>query len=179
MNRRLFWKIFLPFWVSQAILLGALYLRVHDPYHSEHPWWTQPERREMPLLASLAARATKNKAKWGCRNCLTAWLSRTARNSGWWTPAVASCLDIRSPTACCAKAHAALQSGTVSIPLSKPTFWLSRTSTSRGQYLLVAEFVPPPLIGARSRRYSLDAETRYHLLRHSLPGDRALTHQAH
>ena len=27
MNRRLFWKIFLPFWVAQALLLGVLYLR--------------------------------------------------------------------------------------------------------------------------------------------------------
>ena len=51
MNRRLFWKIFLPFWVAQAVLLGALYLRVHYRISSEHPWWIQPERREMPVLA--------------------------------------------------------------------------------------------------------------------------------
>jgi len=39
MNRRLFWKIFLPFWVAQAMLLGALYLRLHYRISSEHPWW--------------------------------------------------------------------------------------------------------------------------------------------
>ena len=55
MNRRLFWKIFLPFWVAQAVLLGALYLRIHYRISSEHPWWIQPERREMPVLAGLAA----------------------------------------------------------------------------------------------------------------------------
>ena len=31
MNRRLFWKIFLPFWVAQALLLGVLYMRLHYP----------------------------------------------------------------------------------------------------------------------------------------------------
>ena len=55
MNRRLFWKIFLPFWAAQAVLLGALYLRLHYRITSEHPWWIQPERREMPVLANLAA----------------------------------------------------------------------------------------------------------------------------
>src|SRR5260370_29829307 len=55
MNRRLFWKIFLPFWAAQALLLGALYLRVHYRISSEHPWWIQPERKEMPALAELAA----------------------------------------------------------------------------------------------------------------------------
>ena len=45
MSRRLFWKIFLPFWAAQAILLGALYLRVHYRISAEHPWWIQPERR--------------------------------------------------------------------------------------------------------------------------------------
>src|SRR5208283_4246963 len=55
MNRRLFWKIFLPFWAAQAVLLGALYLRLHYRISSEHPWWIQPERKEMPVLAQLAA----------------------------------------------------------------------------------------------------------------------------
>jgi len=55
MKRRLFWKIFLPFWMAQALLLGALYLRVHQRINAEHPWWIQPERREMPVLAKLAA----------------------------------------------------------------------------------------------------------------------------
>ena len=39
MSRRLFWKILLPFWVAQALFLGALYLRVHYRINSEHPWW--------------------------------------------------------------------------------------------------------------------------------------------
>ncbi len=55
MNRRLFWKIFLPFWVAQALLLGALYLRLHVRLHSERPWWTQPSRQVMPQLGLDAA----------------------------------------------------------------------------------------------------------------------------
>ncbi len=51
MNRRLFWKIFLPFWVAQALLLGVLYLRLHYRLHAENPWWVQPERRLVPTLA--------------------------------------------------------------------------------------------------------------------------------
>ena len=55
MNRRLFWKIFLPFWVAQALLLGVLYMRLHYRLHAENPWWVQPERRLVPTLADLAA----------------------------------------------------------------------------------------------------------------------------
>ena len=65
MNRRLFWKIFLPFWVAQAVLLGALYLRLHYRISSEHPWWIQPERREMPVLANLAAQTFEQQGQAG------------------------------------------------------------------------------------------------------------------
>ncbi len=65
MNRRLFWKIFLPFWAAQAVLLGALYLRLHYRISSEHPWWIQPERREMPVLANLAAQTFEQQGQAG------------------------------------------------------------------------------------------------------------------
>src|SRR5580704_8873953 len=54
MNRRLFWKIFLPFWVAQALLLGVLYIRLQHRAHADNPWWVQPERRLVPTLADLA-----------------------------------------------------------------------------------------------------------------------------
>ena len=65
MNRRLFWKIFLPFWLAQAVLLGALYLRIHYRISSEHPWWIQPERREMPVLADYAAKVYEQQGQAG------------------------------------------------------------------------------------------------------------------
>ena len=63
MNRRLFWKIFLPFWVAQALLLGALYLRLHIRHHSERPWWTQPSRQVMPHPGLDAAKTTSAAVK--------------------------------------------------------------------------------------------------------------------
>ena len=70
MNRRLFWKIFLPFWVAQALLLGVLYLRVHIRINSEHPWWIQPERRDMPALATLGVQVYETQGA----QALTAYL---------------------------------------------------------------------------------------------------------
>ena len=82
MNRRLFWKIFLPFWVAQAILLGALYLRVHYRITSEHPWWIQPERHEMPVLASLAAQRFEHDGQGGLSQLLDG-LSLPHRSRFW------------------------------------------------------------------------------------------------
>ena len=82
MNRRLFWKIFLPFWVAQALLLGALYLRVHYRINSEHPWWIQPERREMPVLADLAAQTFEQQGQPGLPQLLDS-LSLQDRSQFW------------------------------------------------------------------------------------------------
>ena len=82
MNRRLFWKIFLPFWVAQALLLGVLYLRVHYRITSEHPWWIQPERREMPVLASLAAQRFEQQGQPGLFQLLDG-LSLPTRSRFW------------------------------------------------------------------------------------------------
>ena len=82
MNRRLFWKIFLPFWVAQALLLGALYLRVHYRITSEHPWWIQPERREMPVLAGLAAQRFEQQGQPGLSQLLDG-LSLPTRSRFW------------------------------------------------------------------------------------------------
>src|SRR5579863_9478266 len=82
MSRRLFWKIFLPFWVAQAILLGALYLRVHYRISSEHPWWIQPERQEMPVLAQLAAQRYEQQGPAALRQLLDS-LSLQHRSRFW------------------------------------------------------------------------------------------------
>src|SRR5580693_10408825 len=82
MNRRLSWKIFLPFWVAQALLLGALYLRVHYRINSEHPWWIQPERHEMPTLAQLAAKTYEEQGPAGLHQLLNN-LSLNNRSQFW------------------------------------------------------------------------------------------------
>ena len=99
MNRRLFWKIFLPFWVAQALLLGALYLRVHYRISSEHPWWIQPERREMPVLADL--RRMRYEEAWpagGCRQLLDQSVAAPPLDAtGWSMPTAASFPAVRFP----------------------------------------------------------------------------------
>lgn len=54
MKTRLFWKIFVPFWVLQTCLLLLLFYRVHASFGPDRPWWLQPERRAMPVLARYA-----------------------------------------------------------------------------------------------------------------------------
>ena len=48
---RLFWKIFLPFWILQTCIMLFLAYRVHASFGPDRPWWMQPERRAMPVLA--------------------------------------------------------------------------------------------------------------------------------
>ena len=61
MNRRLFWKIFLPFWVAQALLLGALYcVFMSDCIPSAHGGRSL-SRQVMPQLG-MTPHATTNAA---------------------------------------------------------------------------------------------------------------------
>ena len=55
-----------------GLLLGALYLRVHYRITSEHPWWIQPERHEMTILADLAARTLQEQGPSGL-SATTRW----------------------------------------------------------------------------------------------------------
>lgn len=54
MNSRLFWKIFLPFWILQTCIMLILAYRVHASFGPDRPWWVQPERQAMPVLARTA-----------------------------------------------------------------------------------------------------------------------------
>jgi two-component system, OmpR family, sensor histidine kinase CpxA len=51
---RLFWKIFLPFWLLQTCIMLFLAYRVYSSFGPEHPWWLQPELRAMPILGHYA-----------------------------------------------------------------------------------------------------------------------------
>ncbi len=144
MNRRLFWKIFLPFWVAQALLLGALYLRLHVRLHSERPWWTQPSRQVMPQLGLEAARDYER----GSQPALDGFLKDISvdnRASYWLLDGDGRELGLRfAPASLAANAKQALQSGGA-MRLEDSSIVVSRIRTSGAQYLFVAEFVPPPL----------------------------------
>ena len=144
MNRRLFWKIFLPFWLAQAVLLGALYLRVHYRISSEHPWWIQPERREMPVLVNLAAQTFEQQGQAGLATLLDS-LSLPKRSRFWLVDAGGQELAGRAiPERILADAAKAEQNEGLHHSFEANVLAAS-ASTPHGRYTLIAELVPPPL----------------------------------
>jgi two-component system sensor histidine kinase CpxA len=144
MNRRLFWKIFLPFWVAQALLLGALYLRVHYRITSEHPWWIQPERREMPVLASLAAQRFDQQGQPGLSQLLDS-LSLPTRSRFWLLDSSGRELSGRPLPEQIVRAAAAADRQEGLYSSYEANVLAAHVTTDRGQYLLIAELTPPPL----------------------------------
>jgi len=144
MNRRLFWKIFLPFWVAQALLLGALYLRVHYRITSEHPWWIQPERREMPVLASLAAQRFEQQGQPGLSQLLDS-LALQNRSQFWLLDSAGRELSGRPLPGQIARAAVTAERKEGLYSSYETNVLAAHTTTDRGQYLLIAELTPPPL----------------------------------
>jgi two-component system, OmpR family, sensor histidine kinase CpxA len=144
MNRRLFWKIFLPFWVAQALLLGALYLRVHYRISSEHPWWIQPERREMPVLAKLAAERYEQQGQAGLLQLMDS-LSLQHRSQFWLTDASGRELSGRPIPDNVLRGATAAEKKEGLYHSYETNVLASRVTTDRGQFLLIAELTPPPL----------------------------------
>jgi two-component system sensor histidine kinase CpxA len=70
MKSRLFWKIFLPFWVLQTSIMLFLSYGIHASFGPEHPWWVQPERRAVPVLARYATWRYSTRGPDGLRELL-------------------------------------------------------------------------------------------------------------
>jgi signal transduction histidine kinase len=144
MNRRLFWKIFLPFWAAQALLLGALYMRLHYRITSEHPWWIQPERREMPVLANHAAQTFEQQGQ-AALGALLDSLSLRDRSRFWLIDGSGHELSGRQiPQRVLDDGAKAEQSEGLHHSYEANVLAATAT-TSRGKYILLAELVPPPL----------------------------------
>jgi len=144
MNRRLFWKIFLPFWVAQALLLGALYLRVHYRITSEHPWWIQPERREMPVLASMAAERYEHQGQAGLTQLLDS-LSLPRRSQFWLLDDSGRELSGRPVPDQILRGALAAEKKEGLYSSYETNILAARATTEQGQYLLIAQLTPPPL----------------------------------
>ena len=144
MNRRLFWKIFLPFWVAQAVLLGALYLRIHYRISSEHPWWIQPERREMPVLASLAATTFEQRGQAALAMLLDN-LSLQNRSRFWLVDPSGRELSGRSIPQRVLHDAAAAEKSEGLYHSYEANVLAAGATTAKGRYLLIAQLVPPPL----------------------------------
>ncbi len=144
MNRRLFWKIFLPFWLAQAVLLGALYLRIHYRISSEHPWWIQPERREMPVLANYAAQVYEKQGSVGLSQLLDN-LSLQNRSKYWLVNSEGHELAGRQlPERVLRDAAAAEKSEGLHHSFEANVLAAS-TVTANGRYTLISELVSPKL----------------------------------
>src|SRR5271169_5478068 len=144
MNRRLFWKIFLPFWVAQALLLGVLYLRLQHRAHADNPWWVQPERRLVPTLADVAVRRYED----GGQPALRAMLDQSAlphRANYWLLDAAGRELSGRPmPEEIREYAQRALRHEGMVRP-DEAVFVVATATTARGTYLFIGEFIPPGL----------------------------------
>lgn len=144
MNRRLFWKIFLPFWVAQALVLAALYVRLDIHLHAEHPWWVQPSRQVMPQLAHDAAANYEQ----GGQLAVTRFLDQVSlkgRTIYWLLDADDKGLGARSvPDDLAAHARQALQAGGF-LRIGENYFAVSPVKGQQAEYRLVAIFIPPPL----------------------------------
>ena len=144
MSRRLFWKIFLPFWLAQAILLGALYLRLHYRISSEHPWWIQPERQEMPALAQMAAQRYEQQGPAALRQLLDS-LSLQHRSRFWLIDAAGRELSGHPISERLLRGGIAAEKNDGLYHSYEANVLAGRAITPNGQYLLIGEFTPPPL----------------------------------
>lgn len=144
MSRRLFWKIFLPFWVAQALLLGALYLRVHYRISSEHPWWIQPERKEMPALAEMAAQRYEQQGPIALRQLLDS-LSLEHRSRFWLVDSSGQELSGKRLSDHVFHAALAAERNEGLARSYEANVLAAQAITPRGTYLLIAELTPPPI----------------------------------
>ena len=144
MSRRLFWKIFLPFWVAQALLLGALYLRVHNRINSEHPWWIQPERKQMPVLAALAVQQYEQQGPAALRQLLDS-VSLERRASFWLVDVSGQELSGHALSERTYEAGLAAEKNAGLYHSYEVNVLAAQAMSPTGQYLLIGEFTPPPL----------------------------------
>jgi two-component system sensor histidine kinase CpxA len=144
MNRRLFWKIFLPFWVAQALLLGVLYMRLQHRLHNDNPWWVQPERRLVPTLADLAVRRYEQSGQQTLRALLDQ-VSMPHRANYWLLDGNGRELSGRPmPAEIPDFAQRALRHEGMARP-DEAVIVVSTVKGERDSYLLIGEYIPPPL----------------------------------
>lgn len=143
---RLFWKIFIPFWILQTCIMLFVAYRVHASFGPDRPWWVQPERRAVPVLARYATWRYSTRGQDGLRELLhdialdkrsAYWLFDDKMNelSGFWMPADAHDAILR-----------ALQSQGMAKGRSG-TFIVEKLTDPKGRtFVFAGEFFIPPLL---------------------------------
>ncbi len=146
MRSRLFWKIFLPFWILQTCIMLFLAYRVHSSFGPDRPWWVQPERRAMPVLARYATWRYSTRGQDGLRELFhdialekrsAYWLfdDQMHELSGYWMPEEARDAVRR-----------ALQNQGIA-NTHHGTFLVEKAADSKGRvFVFAGEFFFPPLL---------------------------------
>jgi two-component system, OmpR family, sensor histidine kinase CpxA len=143
---RLFWKIFLPFWILQTCIMLFLAYRVHSSFGPERPWWVQPERRAMPVLARYATWRYSTRGQEGLRELLHD-IALDQRSAYWlFDDRMNELSGVPLP----AEAHDAIPRALQSQGIAKArngTFLVERLTDSKGRsFVFAGEFFVPPLL---------------------------------
>ncbi len=146
MKSRLFWKIFLPFWVLQTCIMLFLAYRVHASFGPERPWWVQPERRAMPVLARYATWRYSKRGQDGLRELFHD--IALDRRSAYWL--FDDNMNELSGMPMPGEARAAIQRALQEDGIAKArdgTFIVERVADSKGRnFVFAGEFFVPPLL---------------------------------
>ena len=146
MKSRLFWKIFLPFWILQTCIMLFLAYRVHASFGPDRPWWVQPERRAVPVLARYATWRYSTRGQDGLRELLhdialekrsAYWLfdDHMTELSGFWMPPDAK-----------ESVQRALRSEGIARGRNG-TFIVEKLTNDKGRvFVFAGEFFAPPLL---------------------------------
>jgi two-component system sensor histidine kinase CpxA len=143
---RLFWKIFLPFWILQTCIMLFLAYRVHASFGPDRPWWVQPERRAVPALARYSAWRYSKNGQDGLRE-LFHDITLNNRSAYWLFD---DKMNELSGSALPSDAPEAIQRAFQNEGIATTrhgTFIAEKTSDSKGRnYIFVGEFFSPPLL---------------------------------
>jgi two-component system sensor histidine kinase CpxA len=145
MKSRLFWKIFLPFWILQTCIMLFLAYRVHASFGPDRPWWVQPERRAVPVLARYATWRYSTRGQEGLRELLHD-ITLDNRSAYWLFD---DKLNELSGFPLPADAHGAIQLALQNQGIARArhgTFIAERLTDSKGRvFVFAGEFFVPPL----------------------------------
>jgi len=143
---RLFWKIFLPFWVLQTCIMLFLAYRVHASFGPERPWWVQPERRAMPVLGSYATWRYSKGGQEGLRE-LFHDIALDHRSAYWlFDDNMKELSGVPMPGETRAAIQRALQDDGIA-KARDGTFIVERLADSKGRkFVFAGEFFVPPLL---------------------------------
>jgi two-component system sensor histidine kinase CpxA len=147
MKSRIFWKIFLPFWILQTSLMLALFVRIHSSFGPDRPWWVQPERRAMPVLARSAVWRYSTRGRDALREMLNG-IKLQGRSEYWLFDAQ---LNELSGLPLPAYAREAVQKALANQGISRSrrysTFLAEKITDQKGQdFIFAGEFNVPPLM---------------------------------